>query len=155
MITIPLQFQGKNTYIVGSLIKNGCQTFKIEDLDEVCKVWRVPNDTKEAVREAYKENSQTEEDWKSLAKYGNWSTRILVAKQGKCLDILVNDPHRFVRYTVARQGYGLDILVNDPCWEVRAEVAEQGYDLDILVNDPEQYVRVAAQVMATKQSTTA
>ena len=69
--------------------------------------------------------------------------KINLAKNGKYLDILVNDKNYDIRIEVARQGYGLDILVNDPNWVVRNTVAQQKYGLDVLVNDKHCYVRIA------------
>ena len=119
MIIIPQQFEDKDTYIVGELICNGCQLFKIEDLDKVCTEWEVSDDIKEAVRVAYEENSKVEEDWETLAKHEDEDIRYLVTKQGKCLDILIKDSDWDIRHAVAKQGYGLDILVKDPDYFVR------------------------------------
>ena len=46
---------------------------------------------------------------------------------------------------LAKQGYGLDILVNDKDYDVRAEVAKHGYGLDKLVNDKDYDVRSIAK----------
>jgi hypothetical protein len=121
-------FEGKTTYIVGKLIINGCQTFTIDKLDAVCQIFKVPEEIKNEVRELYYENGEVE-NWEKLAKYKNWRIREAVAKQGHCLDILVNDKDYFVREEVARQGYGLDILVNDLDIDVREIAAEKLQDL--------------------------
>ena len=49
----------------------------------------------------------------------HWSVKYEVAKQGFCLDILINDEDWAVRCEVARQGYGLDKLINDRNWDVQ------------------------------------
>ena len=64
-----------------------------------------------------------------------WEIRCEIAKQGFCLDILINDVDWIVRCEVARHGFCLNILINDESCEVRWEVASQGYGLNILIND--------------------
>ena len=95
MIHLKNHFDKKDTYIIGNLISNGCQTFPIEELERVCKKYNVPKELEEQVRQLYYQNLKTPEDW----------------------DKLINDEDWRVRATVAQQGYGLDILVNDEdCW---------------------------------------
>ena len=84
------------------------------------------------IKEYVKNNDITNEDW---------ITRSEVAKQGFCLDILINDKKSSVRYEVAKQGYGLDKLINDEDRSVRCEIVKQGYGLDKLINDEDYYVR--------------
>jgi uncharacterized protein YcgL (UPF0745 family) len=166
MIIIKNHFDGKYTYIIGKLIINGCQSITIDKLEEVCKKFKVPENMKKEVMELYYKNGETE-NWDELAKHEDIKVRAAVAKQGYCLDILVNDECWVIRKEVAKQGYGLDILVNDENYQVRLavakqgfgldklvndidslvrlEVARQGYGLDILVNDTEEYVRIAAK----------
>lgn len=50
---------------------------------------------------------------KDLKKILSCKKRIELAKNGKYLDILVNDKKISVRAAVAKQGYGLDKLLND------------------------------------------
>ena len=71
----------------------------------------------------------------------SWKVRKAVARQGYGLDILINDANWKVRKAVARQGYGLDKLINDEEWAIRIEVARQGYGLDKLINDKNWEVR--------------
>ena len=73
------------------------------------------------------------------------NVRCEVAKQGRYMDVLVDDDEWIVRCEIARQGYGLDVLVDDESWIVRREVAKQGYGLDVLVEDDHQFVRVEVQ----------
>ena len=62
------------------------------------------------------------------------------------LDKLVDSEDFSDRYSaVLNHGYGLDVLVNDPNRWVRCAVAEQGYGLDILVNDKDSEVRSTAK----------
>ena len=103
MIHLKNHFDGNDTYIIGKLIHNGCQTFPIEELERVCQEYGVPKELEEQVRQLYYENLKTPEDW----------------------DILINDSHWVVRVAVAKQGYGLDILINDEDPEVR--VAAKNY----------------------------
>ena len=81
----------------------------------------------------------------SLLENSNEKSRIMLAKQGYGLDVLVNDEDWCVREAVAEQGYGLDILITDEDEVVRAAVARQGYGLDRLVNDESEDVRQAAK----------
>ena len=143
MIHLKNHFDKKDTYIIGNLISNGCQTFPIEELERVCKKYNVPENLGEQVRQLYYQNLKTPEDWDIPINDGNWRVRVAVAKQGYGLDILINDKDPEVRVAVAQQGYGLDKLINDShCW-VRVTVAQQGYGLDILINDEDPEVRVA------------
>ena len=71
-----------------------------------------------------------------------WEIRREIAKQGFCLDILVDDKDYYVRWEVAKHGYKLDNLVNDKHWCVRSEVAKQGFCLDKLINDKDWRVRL-------------
>ena len=151
MIHLKNHFDGNDTYIIGKLIHNGCQTFPIEELERVCQEYDVPKELEEQVRQLYYENLKTPEDWDILVNDGDWRVRLAVAQQGYGLDILINDEDYPVRAAVAKQGYGLDILVNDEdCW-VRVAVAKQGYGLDILINDEDYPVRVAAKNYTPKK----
>ncbi len=145
MIHLKNHFDEKDTYIIGKLISNGCQTFPIEELERVCQEYDVPKELEEQVRQLYYQNLNTPEDWDILINDEDWRVRATVAEQGYGLDKLINDSHWRVRVAVAKQGYGLDILINDENPEVRIAVAEQGYGLDILVNDKDWEVRVAAR----------
>jgi hypothetical protein len=144
MIIIKNRFKGKDTYIIGKLINNACQYFTIDEMDEVCKKFGVHGNIKNEVRKLYYENGETE-NWDELAKHENIKVRAAVAKQGYCLDILVNDECWVIRLAVAKQGFGLDKLVNDTDSFVRSEVARQFYGLDILVNDKKAHVRKIAR----------
>ena len=42
MIIIKNHFNEKDTAIYGDIISNGCQTFNISKLDEICKKFSVP-----------------------------------------------------------------------------------------------------------------
>ena len=151
MIHLKNHFDGNDTYIIGKLIHNGCQTFPIEELERVCQEYDVPKELEEQVRQLYYQNLKTPEDWDILVNDGDWRVRLAVAQQGYGLDILINDEDYPVRAAVAKQGYGLDILVNDEdCW-VRVAVAKQGYGLDILINDEDYPVRVAAKNYTPKK----
>ena len=97
MIHLKNHFDGNDTYIIGKLIHNGCQTFPIEELERVCQEYDVPKELGEQVRQLYHENLKTPEDWDKLINDEDWSVRVAVAKQG----------------------YGLDKLINDENWEVR------------------------------------
>jgi len=129
MKIIENHFEGKNTYIIGKLIKNGCQTFTIDRLDDVCVEYNVGEYEKKEVEKLYYENGENE-NWEELVKHEDFLVRKLVATQGHCMYVLTMDIDYRVRYEVARQGYGLDILVNDEHYIVRAEAAGHRYGLD-------------------------
>lgn len=65
----------------------------------------------------------------------DFSEKLSRIRQGRDLDIFLNDEDEFVRASVAEQGYGLDKLIDDENWRVRGAVAQQGYGLDKLVHD--------------------
>lgn len=67
--------------------------------------------------------------------------KIKLIRQGKYLDIFIEDEDWRIRYNLAKIGYGLDILVNDEEAYVRIQVAKQGYRLDTLINDKYETVR--------------
>ena len=48
--------------------------------------------------------------------------KIELIKQGKNLDIFINDFNPYIRYKIAKQGYKLDILINDEDFRVRKVV---------------------------------
>ena len=73
----------------------------------------------------------------------SWYYRIALAKQGLCLDKLINDEEPGVREEVVRQGYKLDVLIKDESEFVRKVIADKGYGLDILVHDESAFVRTA------------
>ena len=125
MIHLKNHFDEKDTYIIGNLISNGCQTFPIEELERVCKKYNVPKELEEQVRQLYYQNLKTPEDWDIPINDGNWRVRVAVVKQGYGLDILINDEDPEVRVAVAQQGYGLDKLINDKDYPVR--VAAKNY----------------------------
>ena len=169
MKVIDNHFEGKPTLFINGLIINGCQTFTLEEADEVFKEFEVPLKMQQDVNSNYVPEGYeyTQEELNVLARhvdvtvrselakqgYGldilvhdeDWKVRVAVAKQGYGLDILVHDENWYVRSIIARQGYGLDILVNDEACDVRLEVARQGYGLDILVNDEYAMVRRIAE----------
>lgn len=83
----------------------------------------------------------SEEEIRNNINSYDFGTRLMFARKGKCLDILIKDEDWFVRQEVAYQGYGLDILINDENYVVRKQVAKQGYGLDILINDENWFVK--------------
>lgn len=56
MIIIKNHFNENDTVIYANAISNGCQTFPIEQLDKVCRKFNVPNNIKQDVLKAFKEN---------------------------------------------------------------------------------------------------
>ena len=56
MIILKNHFENKNTLIYGNVISNGCQTFYIEELDQICDKFDVSDEQKQQVIEAYKQN---------------------------------------------------------------------------------------------------
>ena len=71
-------FDGKTTYVVGKLIVNGCQSFEIDKLDEVCEKFEVSNEMKQEVIELYNSNDPNE-DWDKLVDDSDWCVRVAVA----------------------------------------------------------------------------
>lgn len=67
--------------------------------------------------------------------------RLLLARKGVGLDVLVHDRNKAVRIAVADHYFGLDLLTKDPDPDVRARVASLGHNLNILKNDPDPKVR--------------
>lgn len=66
-------YLGKNTYFIDNLIINGCQCFKIEDLEFICWLFTISDSTKKKILEAYYENqnniSHNGEDWEFVVKH--------------------------------------------------------------------------------------
>lgn len=56
MIIIKNHFDGNDTAIFGDVVSNGCQTFNISELDEICKKFAVPENTKREVIKYHQEN---------------------------------------------------------------------------------------------------
>jgi len=144
MKKIENHFERKTTYIIGELIVNGCQSFKIDELDKVCKNYKVSDKKKQEVIDLYNSNDPNE-DWDSLVGDEDRDVREAVANQGFGLDKLINDEHWIVRLAVANQGFGLETFINDEDWLVRAAVASQGFGLDKLINDKNWHVRKVAE----------
>lgn len=56
MIILKNHFNEKDTVIYGNAVSNGCQTFHINQLDEICKKFIVPEEIKKDVLKHHKEN---------------------------------------------------------------------------------------------------
>lgn len=56
MIILKDHFNDNDTVIYANAVSNGCQTFPIEQLDKVCRKFNVPNNIKQDVLKAFKEN---------------------------------------------------------------------------------------------------
>ena len=52
MIVLKNHFQGKDTVIYSNVVSNGCQTFFIDELDNVCQRFGVNYQTKQEVLDA-------------------------------------------------------------------------------------------------------
>lgn len=50
-------FNQNDTVIYANIVSNGCQTFEIEKLDEICKSFEVPDSIKKEVIEAFEKKS--------------------------------------------------------------------------------------------------
>ena len=144
MIILNQHFEGKDTYIVGDIVSNGCQMFHINLLDEVCNEFKVPNKIKEEVIVAHRANKDTKEDYISLAKHGNYSIRLAALKAGADPMLFVNDPHWIVRRAALKLIADPTLFINDPYWEVRIAAIESGIDPMLFINDPYWRVRLAA-----------
>lgn len=145
-------FSGKDTTIVGDVINNGCQTFHIDEIDEVCNKFKVSDKQKQQAIDAHSTiNSHDFTDLfnsncctiiSCLLHQGVHSDQMIVCKLGELPNPVEKRKFDEVRVAVARYGYDLDTLVHDECADVRYQVAQHGYRLDKLINDPSIFVRV-------------
>lgn len=62
-------FEGKNTYIVGEWINNGCQTFLYTDLDKVCEKFNVSRAERQDVIDNYLVNRKDNDAMALLATH--------------------------------------------------------------------------------------
>ena len=62
MIILRNHFNGNDTAIYGDVVSNGCQTFHIYQLDQVCKKFNVPEKTKQEVIKYHQENLGKDDD---------------------------------------------------------------------------------------------
>ena len=87
MIIIKNHFNENDTVIYANAVSNGCQTFPIEQLDKVCWKFDVPNNIKQDVLKAFKENQGAddinEDIFDQLIKIDNasFSNAVLLATQ--------------------------------------------------------------------------
>ena len=87
MIILKEHFNGYDTVIYANVVSNGCQTFPIEQLDKVCRKFDVPNNIKQDVLKAFKENQGVdninEDIFDQLIKIDNvsLSNAVLLATQ--------------------------------------------------------------------------
>lgn len=61
MIILKKHFKNKNTVIYGNTVSNGCQTFNINQLDDICKKFEVPEEIKQEVLKAHQENLKVDD----------------------------------------------------------------------------------------------
>lgn len=151
-VVLTKHFDGKDTTIVGDVINNGCQTFYLSQLDEVCNKFQVSDKQKRQVIDAHNTinsydftdlfNSNCHVIISCLLHQGEYSDKMIVCKLGDLPNPIEKRQFDEVRVAVARYGYNLDTLVYDDCADVRYQVACHGYGLDKLVNDPSIFVRV-------------
>lgn len=141
MLVLENHFKGKDTTIVGNVVSNGCTVFHYKDRLAIFKEHNVDPETQESLNDAYILNQKEPENWVELSK-STTSIRLMVAKNTRCLDILINDKSISIRQIVAEQDYGLNKLIRDKAWVVRAAVAGQGHGLEKLINDSYSVVRI-------------
>lgn len=151
MLVLENHFKGKDTTIVGNVVSNGCTVFHYKDRLAIFKEHNVDPETQESLNDAYILNQKEPENWVELSK-STTSIRLMVAKNTRCLDILINDKSISIRQIVAGQGHGLEKLINDSYSVVRIKVVEQGYGLDILIKDSNEYVKHTAMVKLAEQT---
>lgn len=65
------------------------------------------------------------ENYEALAKSKNTDIRRMVAANGQCVDLLVNDSYWAVRFELVKIGLKLDVLVNDEDELVRDTAKEK------------------------------
>lgn len=145
-------FDGKDTTIVGDVINNGCQTFHIDEINEVCIKFNVSDKQKQQAIDAH--STINSHDFTDLLNSNCFTIISCLLHQGVHSDQMITrtfgelsnpvEKRKFdeVRVAVARYGYNLDVFVHDDCADVRYQVARHGYGLDTLVNDPSIFVRV-------------
>lgn len=61
MIIIKNHFNKNDTGIYSDIISNGCQTFNINQLDEVCEKFKVPAEIKQEIIKYHQENSNIDD----------------------------------------------------------------------------------------------
>lgn len=87
MIILKKHFNNQDTAIYANVVSNGCQTFYAEKLDEVCQEFEVPENIKQDVLKAFKENQGVdninEDIFDQLIKIDNasFSNAVLLATQ--------------------------------------------------------------------------
>ena len=132
MIIFENHFDDCATILIDEYIFTGDLKFKIDQLDEICDDYEIPDSVKQEILEVYTGEPSDPKVIKGHLHHDNYEVRRAIARCGYHLDTLIDDLHYEVKCEVARQGYGLDRLVNAFEWQVRRAVAEQGYDLDVL-----------------------
>lgn len=172
MISIRKHFQGKATHIIGDCITNGCQTFHIRDLDEVCEEFRVSAAQKQAVIDAHAKNKSVVEqyhlpynnDYKILLShiinganidkikeiaYQQFedleATFLMVSliKYGYFHDEYKGIDSAHIKIALAKAGKFQDELHKSEHWRIREAVALAGGYLEVLHTDDDQDVRQA------------
>lgn len=131
-------YKSHNLHIVGEYFICNGQLGHLNTLENIAETYKFLETYHKLKDQLTPEDN---EDWSNAVSIGNRYIRCAVARQGHCLDELINDDVVSVRIAIAQRGYGLEKLINDPSWEVRTEVAHQRYRLDILINDEDYFVR--------------
>ena len=151
-VVLTKHFGGKDTTIVGDVINNGCQTFHIDEIDEVCNKFKVSDKQKQQAIDAH--STINSHDFTNLfdcnchviigclLHQGVYSDQMITRTFGEFPSPVEKRNFDEVRAATARYGYNLDVFVHDDCADVRYQVARHGYGLDTLVNDPSIFVRV-------------
>jgi|GEM_PF-5944060 len=113
MKTIENHFKGKTIHFVGKVIVYGCESFKIEQLEDMCLKYGLSNEHIEIGVKTYNENQLVEEDWDILIKNENYRVRVAAAMQKHGLYTLIKDKDYNVRVDKVMRKYGLELLIKD------------------------------------------
>ena len=87
MITIVKNTQAP-LYIIGDFALKATESVHISNLDRLCNMSKEEH---QEILSALEARQSNQEDWAELANHVNFNVRLLVAKQGYCLNKLAND----------------------------------------------------------------
>lgn len=154
-VVLTNHFGCKDTTVVGDIVNNGCQTFHIDKLEDVCTKFKVSDKQKQQIIDAH--NSINSSDFTNLFNtdipsiiecllyQGVYSDEMIVGKfkpnNGLFINQIIIRNLERIRVIIARYGHNLDLFACDESGDVRYQVATQGYRLDHFINDPCIFIR--------------
>ena len=127
-------FNQNDTVIYANIVSNGCQTFEIEKLDEICQEFDVPDSIKKEVIEAFEINRGKDDVTKNIfdnltgVNDKNVYNAVILGTQSKeLLNQLSDSSDSDVRLAVASKDVlpklAIKRLVKDDNWLIRATIA--------------------------------